>query len=211
MILMTFTKTTTFLKTDLNKNYWEHRYQNDQTGWDAGQVTQPLKEYTDQITNKDLKILVPGAGYGHEVLHLAHLGFENVTVVDFSVSALRNLKARLPEKCNYQLIEGDFFEHNGTYDLILEQTFFCALEPDLRPSYAQHCFDLLAEKGKIAGVLFNFELTEKGPPFGGSLTEYQNLFTSYFELRTLEACYNSIKPRQGNELFFIFEKSTTAK
>ena len=37
-------------------NYWEERYQKGETGWDAGQITTPIKEYIDQLTNKNLKI-----------------------------------------------------------------------------------------------------------------------------------------------------------
>ena len=39
-------------------NYWEKRYQKGETGWDAGQITTPIKEYIDQLTNKNLKILI---------------------------------------------------------------------------------------------------------------------------------------------------------
>ena len=119
---MISTKTTTFLKTDLNKLYWEDRYQNQQTGWDIGSVSTPLKAYIDQIDNKNIKILIPGAGYGHEVRYLAQQGFKNVDVIDLSVSALTQLKKALPDTTAYQLIEGDFFEHQASYDLILEQT-----------------------------------------------------------------------------------------
>ena len=64
----------------------------------------------------------------------------------------------------------------------------------------------LSEKGKIAGLLFNFPLTEVGPPFGGSYEEYLNLFSEKFSIKTLEPAYNSIKPRANKELFFTFEK-----
>ena len=66
--------------------------------------------------------------------------------------------------------------------------------------------NLLKENGKLAGVLFSFPLTEQGPPFGGSKEEYQQLFSDKFLLKTLEPCYNSIKPRENNELFIIFHK-----
>ncbi len=65
---------------------------------------------------------------------------------------------------------------------------------------------LLKPKGKLVGLLFNFELTEKGPPFGGNLLEYRSLFKSNFKIKTLEPSINSIKERQGKELFFIFEE-----
>ncbi|WP_412783757.1 hypothetical protein, partial [Aeromonas sanarellii] len=71
---------------------------------------------------------------------------------------------------NYEshLIENDFFELDDKFDLILEQTFFCALDPELRNQYATKMYNLLNTNGKIAGLLFNFPLTNEGPPFGGS-------------------------------------------
>lgn len=65
---------------------------------------------------------------------------------------------------------------------------------------------LLNSNGKIAGLLFQFPLTEVGPPFGGSKDEYLQLFENDFEIKTLETAYNSIKPREEKELFFIFTK-----
>ena len=39
----------------MNKEYWENRYQNNEIGWDVGKITTPLKEYIDQVENKNLK------------------------------------------------------------------------------------------------------------------------------------------------------------
>jgi hypothetical protein len=69
--------------------------------------------------------------------------------------------------------------------------------------------EILNPGGKIAGLLFDFPLTEAGPPFGGSETEYRKLFSDTFTIKTLERAHNSIKPRQDRELFFIFEKNNT--
>jgi len=197
------------LKTDLNKEYWENRYLNQETGWNIGNISTPLKTYVDQLANKSLKILIPGAGFGHEAQYLIKNGFQNVTVIDLSRPALNQLQESLPQVSSSHFIEGNFFDHTGCYDLILEQTFFCALQPELRTDYAKKCSDILKPNGKLAGVLFDFPLTENGPPFGGSFMEYQKLFSEYFGIKTLERCYNSIKPRDGKELFFIFEKLTT--
>jgi len=67
-------------------------------------------------------------------------------------------------------------------------------------------YDLLKVGGKLVGVLFDFPLTSDGPPFGGSLGEYLSAFSKQFEIKVLKRCHNSIKPRQGRELFIIFEK-----
>lgn len=189
---------------ELNKTYWETRYQNKETGWDAGSITTPLKDYIDQLTNKDLKILIPGAGNGYEFDYLIQKGFTNVFVIDIAPSPLEAIKKRNPEYSSHLLL-GDFFELNDTFDLILEQTFFCALDPKLRTDYVSKMHQLLHPNGKLVGLLFDFPLTNEGPPFGGSLEAYLALFSTQFHLKTIEKAHNSIKPREGKELFFIFE------
>ncbi len=190
----------------LNSDYWENRYLNNEIGWDTGEITTPLKKYIDQIEDKTIRILIPGCGNGYEFEYLIENGFLNTFVLDYAETPLENLKKRISNHSENQLIRSDFFEHQGQYDLILEQTFFCALDPKLRAKYVKKMHSLLSPKGKLAGLLFQFPLTESGPPFGGSKEEYINLFSAYFEINTLELAYNSIKPRQGNELFFIFTK-----
>lgn len=192
-------------KMELNNHYWENRYTQNEIGWDTGEITTPLKDYIDQITNKNLKILIPGAGNGYEFDYLIKNGFTNVYVVDFAATPLQNIAIRNP-KFKKNLIHLDFFELEMTFDLIIEQTFFCALNPKLREKYVAKMKTLLNNNGKIAGLLFDFPLTEVGPPFGGSIEEYQNLFLKEFKIKTLEKAYNSIKPRADKELFFIFEK-----
>ena len=49
--------------------------------------------------------------------------------------------------------------------------------------------------------MFNFPLTENGPPFGGSIEEYQNLFNNDFTIDLMEESTNSIDKRKGRELF----------
>ena len=78
-------------------NYWEERYQKGETGWDAGTITTPLKEYIDQLTDKNLTILIPGAGNGHEFDYLIDNGFKNVFVVDIAITPLENIKKRKPK------------------------------------------------------------------------------------------------------------------
>lgn len=190
----------------LNNNYWENRYQNQETGWDCGQITTPLKDYIDQLTDKNLKILIPGAGNGYEFEYLINAGFTNVFVLDYAATPIQNLKQRLPQVNESFFLEMDFFQLDDSFDLIIEQTFFCALSVELRTNYVKKMHHLLNEGGKLAGVLFQFPLAESGPPFGGSKEEYMTLFGQNFELTKLETAYNSIKPRKGNELFFIFTK-----
>jgi len=191
----------------MDSDFWEKRYKEGAMGWDIGYVSPPLQAYIDQLEDHDQKILVPGAGSGYEVAYLHRQGFTNVYALDFAKSSLKRIKEQLPDFPESRLLQTDFFalEEDG-FDLILEQTFFCALLPRQRPDYAKKMHSLLAEKGTLAGLFFEFPLAPDGPPFGGNREAYRALFEPLFRIRTLERAYNSIPPRQGNELFFIFEK-----
>jgi len=190
----------------MNKVYWESRYQEAAIGWDIGKVSPPIKSYIDQLGNKDLKILIPGGGNSYEAEYLWSQGFRNVFVNDLAERPLLNLKERVPHFPQSNLLLKDFFEIDRQFDLILEQTFFCALTPDRRPEYVQEMNELLLPDGKLAGLLFNTSFQKEGPPYGGNTEEYLDLFKDNFLIKTHETCYNSILPRQGNELFFIFIK-----
>ncbi len=193
--------------TALDNTYWSNRYSNNDTGWDTGSITTPLKEYFDQVTNKGMSILIPGCGNSYEAEYLLQNGFSNITLVDISAVLCNNLKVRMAGYMSngLQIICGDFFAHAVQYDLIIEQTFFCALEPSLRKAYAAKMPQLLKPGGKLVGVLFSRNF-EGGPPFGGNETEYRQLFEPYFDIQVMAPCYNSIKPREGMELFVILVK-----
>jgi SAM-dependent methyltransferase len=189
---------------ELNDTYWSSRYEHNQTGWDLHKASPPVKSYLDQWTDKQSRILIPGCGNAYEADYLLQIGFTHITLVDISHVLVAQLKQHF-SGTPINILHQDFFEHNGTYDLILEQTFFCAIDPSLREDYAVKMKSLLATGGKLAGVLFNRHF-EGGPPFGGNADEYRNLFSKYFSIKTLETCYNSILPRQNSESFFILEQ-----
>ncbi len=65
----------------LDEKFWDSRYQSENTGWDIGQISTPLKAYFDQLDNKKLKILIPGGGNSYEAEYLFEKGFKNVYVV----------------------------------------------------------------------------------------------------------------------------------
>lgn len=191
---------------NLSKSFWENRYKNQSTGWDIGYVSTPLKEYIDQLTNKKIQILIPGGGNSYEAEYLHKQGFTNVTVIDIAKSPLENLKNRVSDFPERNLILGDFFELENSYELIIEQTFFCALPPDLRTNYVEKMYSLLKPGGKLVGLLFDAPLNLDKPPFGGSTKEYMRLFSEKFDIKTMEPATNSITERAGNEVFINFIK-----
>jgi SAM-dependent methyltransferase len=192
----------------LNPQYWEQRYQIRDTPWDIGSPSPPLRNYTKALEDKDISILIPGAGYAHEAMDLHQRGFTNVFICDWAPSAFIPIKTAFPDFPEQHLLVTDFFELDMCFDLILEQTFFCAINPLQRPNYVKKAADLLGSGGKIAGLLFAQYFDRQGPPFGGTAEEYRALFEPCFHILQLDIAPDSIKPRAERELFFEFENIT---
>lgn len=190
----------------LDENYWEERWINEKTNWDIGYSSPAIEEYILQYPNKEASILIPGCGNAYEVEFLWNHGFSNITVLDISTTAAQILRDKYQDRKGVTVICEDFFNHQGKYDLIIEQTFFCALHPDLRPQYVNKMHGLLNKGGRIIGVLFKRVFEKDGPPFGGSVLEYQNLFNNDFQIQKMEECYNSIEARKGSEVFINLKK-----
>lgn len=189
----------------LDRNYWTNRYINQLTGWDIGHPSPPLVDYIEHLGSKDLKILIPGSGNAYEAAYLFKRGYKNIYILDIVKEVLQKFADRVPEFPRNQLLCNDFFLLDDEFDIILEQTFFCALPIEKRAAYCIKMKSLIRPQGKLAGVLFSKEFDREGPPFGGTKDEYLKLFTKHFNIETLENCYNSIPARAGRELFFIFK------
>lgn len=192
----------------LDQEYWDAQYKANATGWDLGLVSPPIKTYIDTLKDKDIAILIPGCGNSYEAAYLLEQGFTNVTVIDIAPTLVKIISEKFITDTHIQVLLGDFFSHKGEYDLIIEQTFFCALPPTMRQKYVWKMHELLAKDGKISGLLFN-RIFEVSPPFGGGQEEYELLFKDAFDFTSLEKSDNSIAPRSNSELFFEFKKNST--
>ena len=194
----------------LDAAYWQSRYATGRTAWDVGTITPPLRAYFTQMGPPDARrILIPGAGRAYEAEYLHNQGYENIFVADLAPEPLQALQARVPSFPPAHLLLQDFFQLPATppYDLIVEQTFFCALNPALRPEYARKCAELLHPGGTLMGLLFDTDFGPgPEPPFGGTRDEYRAYFAPYFDFVHFDTAYNSLPPRQGRELFICLKK-----
>lgn len=192
------------------ETYWQQRYTEGRHGWNVGRPTDPIRAYLDQLEDRSLRILLPGAGNAYEAEYAWRTGFRQVYVLDIAARPLEKLARRVPDFPDGHLIQDNFFTHKGEYDLLLEQTFFCSFLPtqENRSAYFRKAHELLAPGGKLVGLFFATEDVGRPGhrPFGGTREEYLEYLTPYFEVRTLELAYNSIEPRRGWELFAILER-----
>jgi SAM-dependent methyltransferase len=194
--------------------YWQARYATPgRDGWDAGRITPPLKAYFDQLaTAPQPRVLIPGAGRAYEAEYLHGAGFRHVVVADLAPEPLAEFAARVPDFPKENLWLTDFFAIGpaASFDFIVEQTFFCALPPALRPAYAQQCAHLLRPGGKLVGLLFDTDFAgATEPPFGGTREEYAGYFQPYFKFIHFDTAHNSLRARAGRELFICLQRQAS--
>ena len=190
---------------ELNSIYWDKRYQEGTTGWDLGTANPVLVDYVINNCARDIKILVPGAGKAHEVEALWKAGYTNVYAADIAPSAKKEFLKSVSDFPSENYLIADFFKLKDSFDLILEQTFFCAIDPELRTSYAKQVHRLLSKGGELYGLMFNKQMID-GPPFGGSIEEYKGIFSDFFTIKSMESTDKSVKPRLGNEIIIHLVK-----
>lgn len=194
------------MNTDISSSsYWDERYKAKETGWDIGHANPALLKLCRQLP-KDTRILFPGAGNAYEWRSLIEAGYTEVHVIDISLEPLRELRAAYAEQ-EQLMIHGDFFNHEGSYDAIIEQTFFCAISPTQRDAYVDHTHELLRPGGLLTGLLFDRIFEHEGPPHGGTVDEYYQRFSRRYAQVDITPCTDSISPRLGSEVVITAHKA----
>jgi SAM-dependent methyltransferase len=188
---------------------WQGLYEANDMRWDLGEVAPPFIKLWEAGKLPVGKVLIPGCGRGHEVMFLAENGFD-VTGVDFAEGATSYLEKTLMERnLNGRVVHQDFFKldetHTGVYDLVLEQTFFCAINPSLRSDYCNTVARILKPGGKLIGLFYNTG-EEGGPPHNTTREDVEKVFSESFAIHKLEITTWSIERRSGKELLTILEK-----
>ncbi|MNR87095.1 tellurite resistance protein TehB [compost metagenome] len=189
---------------------WEARYQEGDTPWDLGKPAPVFSRLIHEARFAPGKLLIPGAGRGYDAIAFAQAGFD-VTSVDVSESAcafLRELAAS--QGAAVDVRQEDFFAMSevGTYDLALEYTFYCAIDPSLRTAYRDQMARLLKPGGLLFGLFFPLTkpLDAGGPPFGVRRDEVEASLSECFDLVMAEEPADSVKPRRGNEILMIWRR-----
>jgi len=192
--------------------FWEKSYRNGDMGWDLGKPT-PIFDNWIQFQTDSLSICILGAGNGWDAINFAKKG-HNVTAVDFAKSAIDNMHASAQDNgVQIKLIHSNIFNlsklFNHTFDIVLEYTCFCAINPARRMDYVRMTNQILKPDGKLVALLFPIDkdINDDGPPFVVDLDSTISLFSKYFIVDTKEIPSLSIEQRNGREVFVIFKKN----
>ncbi|CAN0488763.1 unnamed protein product, partial [Ectocarpus sp. 8 AP-2014] len=144
------------------------------------------------------RALVPGCGRGYDSIAFGKSGYDSIGL-DLSPTGVEQAKALLAEekeadisgKARQELGKPrrDFFkfspEQEGKFDVILDYTFLCALDPAARDDWADHMVSLLSPEGELVTIIFPIVEKEGGPPFAVS----ESIVSDLLEPRGLKAIH----------------------
>lgn len=194
---------------------WERDYQRGTAGWDMGTPTPVFQ----RLLTGDLppgRMLVPGAGRGHDAREFARHGFQ-VVAVDFARDAAQAMRDAMTPETAHEILEQDFFrlspELDKTFDYVLEYTCYCAIDPQRRAEYADKISGVLKPGGTYIALAFPladaahpFDPT-KGPPFVVNADELIRMMQARgLELVRREFPSDSVKPRKGREELLLMTR-----
>jgi methyl halide transferase len=194
---------------EYSREDWQGHYESNDLGWDLGHVAPPFAKLWEEEKLPVGKALVPGCGRGHEVIFLAENGFE-VTAIDFSKGAVTYLESALDERSlSGRVLHQDFFcldnSHDGIYDLVLEQTFFCAIAPRQRKDYVLNVMRILKPGGILVGLFYQTD-KEGGPPYNTTREDIEVNFAKNFKIQELNKTSLSAEQRKDKEWLGILKK-----
>lgn len=192
---------------DLSADGWNARYVQGRTPWELGTVAPPFVWALRERRVRPGRLAIPGCGCCHELLYFARHGFE-VTGFDIAPEACRKAEEMVAAAgLRVQIVCGDFFaldaRYDAAFDAVLEQTFYCAIDPRFRPKYVETVRRILRPHGKLFGLFFAIDDTD-GPPFGTDSDELRHTFEPAFRIDHLAISPYSHPRRQGEELWAEF-------
>lgn len=191
-----------------NSGFWTDIYNSGNPGWDLGDAAIAFKDMLPRLKLPKCRILVLGCGSGHDAALFANAGHV-VTAVDFSAGAIEQAKKLYGHLDNISFIQQDIFtlphEWNESFDVIIEHTCFCAIDPHRRKEIVKLWRRLLHEEGQLIAVFFAM-LKRAGPPYGSSEWEIRELLKDSFQFLFWGRWKKSIPQREGRELFVLGKK-----
>jgi SAM-dependent methyltransferase len=191
-------------------HFWEGMYQSNQFPWDLGGPTPVFQRLAHQAKFEPGRMLVLGAGRGHDARLFARHGFE-VTAVDFASEAIEAMQRLNDPGYPVEVVQADFFalplSWNNRFNYLLDYTCFCAIVPERRPEYARLVGRLLRPGGCYVILAFPIGRRAGGPPYVVQPQAIIDLFVGHgFTLHFREVPFDSVQQRKGHEELLMLER-----
>jgi SAM-dependent methyltransferase len=162
--------------TELPADFWENRFQQQQTPWERGGLNPAFLSWRQSGALAPCRILVPGAGRSPEPLALLEAGFD-VVALDLAQSAIATQRERLGAG-RAVLADVTTWQPDAPFDAVYDQTCLCALPPPLWPAYAASLRRWVRPGGRLF-ILFMQSTREGGPPFDCPMPAMRTLFADW--------------------------------
>ncbi|HEY8377399.1 MAG TPA: methyltransferase domain-containing protein [Nannocystis sp.] len=187
--------------------FWDPLYAADAGGWELGRAAPPIEAWFLEHSPKDMDVLVPGCGRGHEARLLAQLG-ARVTAIDLSPTAIAQAQALTGPELSIAFAVRDLFTYIGRapeFDLVVEHTCYCAIDPARRADYVEAVASALRPGGRLVG-LFYAHGRPGGPPYTTDRAEVERRFQRRFAIERLEVARGSTLVRHRQELLAVLRR-----
>ena len=189
---------------------WDENYEQGTDGWDLGRPTPVFQRLLKDRAFPPGRMIVLGAGRGHDAREFARHGFQ-VTAVDFSSQAAQEMRRLASPDAPVEILQQDLFTLpaalDQSFDYVLEYTCFCAIDPSRRPEYADLVARLLKPGGMYIDLAFPLDGRKGGPPFAVSADEVIALFEARgIRLLSREKPPDSVPRRRHAEELLLFRK-----
>ncbi|XP_020247474.1 probable thiol methyltransferase 2 isoform X1 [Asparagus officinalis] len=186
------------------KDGWEKCWEEGVTPWDLGQPTPVVLHLLQTGTLPKGRILVPGCGTGYDVVAMASPD-RHVVGLDVSRNAVKKAKewsSSFPNANYFDFVAADFFTWQPAelFDMVFDYTFFFAIDPCMRPSWAKKMADILKPDGELITLIYLINDQESGPPYNNSIADYEEVLNPVgFKALSIVDNDLAIAPRRGKE------------
>ena len=190
---------------------WETAYQQGSDRWDLGAPAPALRRLAASGRLAPGRMIVLGAGRGHDARAFARHGF-TVTAVDFTDFAVQEMQRLADADAPLTIVQHDLFSLPATFDggfaYVLDHTCFCAIDPQRREAYVDLVARLLERRGTYISLAFPLGPLDGGPPFAVTVEEVAALLEPRgLTLVAREVPHDSMPQRRGREELLLFERT----
>lgn len=191
---------------------WEKCWEEGVIPWDLGKTTPLVQHLLQNGTLPEGRVLIPGCGTGYDVIAMAS-PTRHVVGLDISASAVDKAKewsSSLPNANYFTFLAADFFTWQPVelFDLVFDYTFFCAIDPSMRSSWARKISEILRPDGELITLIYLINDQDGGPPYNCSVDDYMDVLIP-LGFRALSIVENelAVGPRKGKEKLGRWKRS----